>query len=501
MRTFIHSLCLASTLLVSLPIHAQLTDHPFASPVPVEWVGLPRTDGLSLRFQPFIGVGDWPVDLVRGDYWAAGVPVNPAEHLFYLSDHIPPFLLLQVSGHAGPFGLHIEIPVQKEYLSRATYPSTNYLSDSLAGAFDITHYSFDMTFPHTAYLYYASEPFYFAAGRFPLKWGRARYPLTISPSTYQDNLTASWQGGAFRYTFHVISSSPLLGNSEEDIQTHCYDYLSEGRIFSDPYKTIAAHRLDLLGPLWRVGVGEINIIGGKAPDLLDVSPLMYYHNTYGEGYSNVVFALDGDLTLWDSLTIYGEASFDDADVPLTEAGVDYKPGAYGFNFGLEWNQPGWQVWAEYDYTSEWMYVTSYLPYLHVNVRHFYIDNYTSPSRILVDYPLGFTYGPDAQMASVGGSFNGTEIACGLVYNVLIKGTVKDGDEVRWKWFWDGWPESVRSADTTKVDPSALPPGPGQVYHILTLQASWREFSLWGRMVAGAEWRWFAGISWKRVWSK
>lgn len=41
----------------------------------------------------------------------------------------------------------------------------------------------------------------------------------------------------------------------------------------------------------------------------------------------------------------------------------------------------------------------YLPYLRFNIRKFKINNYPG-ARYLMDYPLGFAYGPDATITAL-----------------------------------------------------------------------------------------------------
>lgn len=69
-------------------------------------------------------------------------------------------------------------------------------------------------------------------------------------------------------------------------------------IYSKPYKTIAAHRFDFFGLSdfsGRIGISETNLTGGKAANLIDISPVMFLHNTWGRNYSNVTGGVDFSL--------------------------------------------------------------------------------------------------------------------------------------------------------------------------------------------------------------
>ncbi|WP_129409484.1 hypothetical protein [Marinitoga lauensis] len=61
------------------------------------------------------------------------------------------------------------------------------------------------------------------------------------------------------------------------------------------------------------------------------------HNTYGEGYSNALFAVDGEIVPIAGFKIYGEFAMDDYVVPLTEAGAEsYKPTAFAWGYGIQY---------------------------------------------------------------------------------------------------------------------------------------------------------------------
>jgi len=167
-----------------------------------------------------------------------------------------------------------------------------------------------------------------------------------------------------------------------------------------------------------------------------------YHNTYGEGYSNVTGGSDFELIFGKVFRIYGEIVFDDIVEP-GETPESYKPAAQAFSLGSEVNFDRFKLWVEYSEASEWMYVTNYLPYLSISVRKFILQD-RPWARYLVDYPVGFLFGPDAKLLSFGfeWEFSNFPGSIALEYKRLVKGTVNDNGSVRWKWFWDRWPRNV-----------------------------------------------------------
>lgn len=398
-----------------------------------------------------------------------GYPTNPAENVFYLFDNIKPFFEISLFYNFQNLVLYTNIPFQKEIISKVKDPSTNFfLVDEKP--------TFDMNGPENFLLGYISDNIFLAIGRFPLHWGDSKYPISISDTTFQDNITFSTKNNFFKYTYHLISSYPLLSSYEQEVQRKYFEKHTPSTNFFEPVKTIAAHRFDFFIDNFRIGIGEINVVGGKIPDIIDINPLMFFHNTYGEGYSNVLSSIDFNVKV-SNISIYGEFCLDDINGP-TEVGTNYKPDAYGYNFGMFLDYKPFNVWIEYDFTSEWMYITNYLPYLRVNVRHFYIDNNNNnnsfPSRSLMDYPLGFRYGPDATMISLGFSFSKSNFKVTTEFNFLVKGMVIDDSngKIRWKWFWDSWSGNVNPTPESSVINTF-----DQVYNIFSIEFSYKFLSL------------------------
>jgi hypothetical protein len=143
----------------------------------------------------------------------------------------------------------------------------------------------------------------------------------------------------------------------------------------------------------------------------------------------------------------------------------------GLTWGGRYNFGDFTFWLEYDHISEWMYVTNYLPYLRINVRQFHLNN-GGTGRLLVDYPLGFMYGPDAKMFSLGVDGSLLDISISAEYNYLVKGTVVDDTTIRWKWFWDTWTGNVY-----EDAPDPLPKGPDETYHIFSLSFEGKYFEV------------------------
>ncbi len=452
---------------------------PYGSlPVPANWLNLDNQQSTKEIVKTEINfalyTADWSSSIVTkySGWW--GVPANPAENVFYLSEDIPPFINIILDYKVGDFALYLELPFEKEYTNKLVTLSdhTNVPFNPL-NPLDISKLSVDLNFPRMGYIYYSNDNLYLSIGRFPLKWGDAKYPVHISPTTYQDNLTFTIKFPTMIYTFHAIASYPLLSNQEYDIQRNYSDQHTSGRYFYEPSKYIIAHRFDFYGNVGdvktRFGLGELNVVGGKHLDLIDINPILIFHNTYGEGYRNVTGSLDFSI-LWNSLKIYGEYVLDDVVGP-TETGSGYKPGASSYNIGAQYDFGEFSIWAEYDEIGEWMYVTNYLPYLRINVRHFDLENNLG-GRFMFDYPLGFTYGPDAKMFSAGLNGKIQDLSFEVVYNMLTKGLVDDNGTIRWKWFWDSWAGNVSESGATTPEKAGE-----RTYNIFSVKANWKNITL------------------------
>ena len=481
-------------ILISVSLHANLVYYSIGdqnvgiTPIPSEWVGTgDESSGgankeFTIKFVPTFYIAQWEDTFVQPKIYGGPAgwyyPTSPANPTFYLQDELPSFLEFAFNYKIDGFTLFMAVPVEQEYRARLIKLDTmnNFVTDTY----------FDINFPEYAYLYYATPKVYASIGRNPIKWGNAKYPVTISPTTSLDNLTLSIKFPNTIFTFHAITSNVELCNAELQIQQNFADNQSDARgPYNLPAKNIFAHRLDFYGNIfaadYRIGVGELNLVGGRFPDILDLSPALIYHNTFGTGYSNVIGSADFDLT-YGGTKLYGEFALDDFEAPSTEGGSNYKPTAYGYNLGISQSfGADFNIWAERSFTSQWMYTTNYLPYLRFNIRKFKINNYPG-ARYLMDYPLGFAYGPDATITALGmqGQIGEIDLQYSLEYDYLVKGQVNDGGVVRWRWFWDGWTNNVSS--TNGSTPTSAEKTEDAIYHILYAEIDWKNIEVFSKIV-------------------
>lgn len=262
----------------------------------------------------------------------------------------------------------------------------------------------DMNFPRNGYLRYSNENFFLQLGRTKLRWGPSEFPLTISDSSpYFDNISFSYRfdyakNRSLTYSYSLISVDPDLTATESYLQSK---NVSNGVIYNEPSKTIVAHRLDFrLGKNFRVGLGELNLVGGKVINLQDMSPLIIFHNIYSASYQNVLGSLDFSWTFVPNFMFYGEVAFDDIRLPSES---EESPMEYGLSLGGRFtsNVSNGKFVAdiEFSHTSDWMYNCRAKPYLKFSNRIVMMSNFPAEMNFF-DYPVGFKYGQSADMLSV-----------------------------------------------------------------------------------------------------
>ncbi|HDP77504.1 MAG TPA: hypothetical protein ENN47_04815 [Mesotoga infera] len=357
-------------------------------------------------------------------------------YLRYRYDTLKPWLVLgfmsEVTNNVLGF-VNLDIP--KDYRSYISHgkgfdskPYMNFPVELFEGKLE----ALDMSWPTFGYVSYANESLYASLGRYKVAWGPMRNGLMISDaSSYYDNISASyttslWKDGRFTYSFLVITPTSLLNSEEWQKQGKIWD-LNQRRAYTEGAKTIIGHRFDVKFADWgRVGAGELNVVGGKHPDLNDANPFIIFHNTYGEDFSNVMASLDFSLVPFKGVEVYGEIAIDDVSFGSTEAGARGKPTALAYGGGLRYAVDLGEMLllasAEVYHADTWMY-NRWQP-LQTFTNRIYTKSELPGSRDFTDYPLGFKYGPDLNGFSVMANLimiNGLSIS--FVYDYFKQGEV------------------------------------------------------------------------------
>jgi len=371
-----------------------------------------KGNGISFRVSPFFYSGNFEGKTKTGWF----VLSDPPWENFYLYENTPPLFSVILEGNVGDLSFYTEIPFNNNYnyFYKESLNNIPPLWKEIASP--------DSNFPYTAYGVYDGDSFYAVIGRSKIRWGSSEFPVAISDvSPYFNHFTFSTKG-KIQYTFHLVSINPVLTEDEWEKQSTFVpvnaDPLSP---YTEKVKTLAAHRLDFhIRENLRLGVGELTMIGGKYPDLFAVSPFSIWHNNYNEGYTNSMAVLDFSYVPLKGWEIHGEFALDDL-VGTTEN--ESKPTACAFNVGARkvFSAGGLRgvLGVEYVLATKFVYNT-FLPYLKFNNRFLYLTNFPS-SRTIVDYPVGFAFGPDARIFNVSLDLFSGDLSVGVDAFYLVKG--------------------------------------------------------------------------------
>lgn len=284
-----------------------------------------------------------------------------------------------------------------------------------------------MTFPREGYLSWAGENISFTAGRLKTGIGLGDENLVLNgQALWYDNIQFSWWSEKFKFFTLVGSSSSHLSDGEWEVQQYNWDDINnhdDSAQADIPLKMFTYHRFEWKPvPRFGVGITEMQMIGGKVPDLFNLLPMAIWHNTYSAAVTNVMFQADVWALPLDGLLLYGEFLIDDMQSAV-ESG-ESKPNCLAWELGalytLPIDVPGWMffVSGEYSHADRWTY-TRWQPYLTMYQRQVSSGGHSG-----LDTPLGHSEGGDVD--SFGVSFGAVTERGGRVelgYTYLVKGPV------------------------------------------------------------------------------
>lgn len=255
----------------------------------------------------------------------------------------------------------------------------------------------NMEAPRESYLSLSIPHANLALGRFKSGIGHGYFGSTFlnGKAPFYDQVRATYYSDFLKFYYILGSSASLLDQKEAVVQNNpnwdSYNYDHE--IFDNPVKMFAYHGLEVHPADWvTIGIGEMNIIGGKFPDLNMINPVGIWHNTYTAGASNVMMRLDASVVPFRGLLLFGEFAMDDLVLPGLEEATS-KPTSLAWQVGAKYvlpfsNDIKHAVGVEFTHVDPWTYAR-WQPYLTMYQRIILQGGYA-----WVDVPLGFTYGSD-----------------------------------------------------------------------------------------------------------
>ena len=266
----------------------------------------------------------------------------------------------------------------------------------------------DENFPYRGYINYRNGPSEFTMARDKLQLGPGRWSsLSVNKNVpYFDYVKGKLDFTWFAFSSYLIRLNPILSSSEslelESMQAGENPEVN-ARVetpFSEKSKHLAVHKLFLSPFPWiSFSVAELNMIGGRTPQLTDFNPVIIFHNNFEEGCNNQSLSATLRLVPLPGILLYGEYYLYDA-VVADEKNPSYKPGASAYQSGftlLSDNYlnigPGrFRLDGEFSLVDPWCYARWYDLKKYTS-RFVYVET-GAHTRNWADYPLGYYLGPD-----------------------------------------------------------------------------------------------------------
>jgi len=293
--------------------------------------------------------------------------------------------------------------------STAKYAGQN----GITGFWDPAAYASYWTFPDEGYLAWSGNNLTLAAGRLETGIGLGKTNIMLNGrARWYDKMQFSWWSDRFRLFSLWGTSSSFLDDKEYAIQTYSalsdddtswgwdtvnnHDAATQTTV---PLKLFSYHRVEFK-PFARIGFGftEMQLVGGKAPDLTNLLPTVFWHNTYSAGVSNVMLQADVWAVPLAGILVYGEFLMDDSKAP-SETGAA-KPNCWGWELGAAYVLPvasrNWRysLAAEYNHIDKWTY-NRWQPYLTMYQRQMTTGGWNG-----FDIPLGHPEGGDVDQGGL-----------------------------------------------------------------------------------------------------
>lgn len=269
---------------------------------------------------------------------------------------------------------------------------------------------FDFNFPVRSYIAFGNRDLQLFLGRDKLKFGPGQKgSLMISPeSTFFNQLALSYENPHFKATIFFISLESYLTDDEKNELETFINSGSDlvptgnfGKDISDQSKSLTGHRFELR-PLDNLTISftDMLVLGGRFPNFEDIPPTMFYHNVYGENYSNVMIGFDFFWVPVQDLGIYGEFIIDDIRNSYEESFS--VPTSLGYLGGIRYNLP-WlpgrlTLSVEGALIDQFTY-RRWHPYTDFFTRRKFLSTSIMENRYL-DSPIGFFLGPDSMFLSI-----------------------------------------------------------------------------------------------------
>ncbi len=286
---------------------------------------------------------------------------------------------------ASSFYALMQLDVRKEPIILSEDPS--YLLNLPASFGEV-----DYQFPRRAFLSVGGPHWNVQFGRDAASWGNGVTGnfLLSNALEYHDYLRATTFWRNFKYHAMFIN---LESWNPDTIKRQ-----------SDLYRSYLLHRIEarLFGVL-NLAVTEGISLEGKYQELRYFNPFMIFHNWFlNDKYGNIIFGLEGELTVFDGLFVYGQYVLDQrtSKFERDRYGAGAEPDSLGYLAGVSGRFPigDGHLYANVEgvLTTPWLYIISGQPDFTEERKR--ITNYLG-RKYLESKPLGYVYGPDTMLVN------------------------------------------------------------------------------------------------------
>ncbi|MBN2440514.1 MAG: hypothetical protein JXJ04_04195, partial [Spirochaetales bacterium] len=334
-----------------------------------------------------------------------GSPVLDKEYLdfraMYEVNNIPSILTFGLIANYGGFALLLQPELRAG--------NSNLLEDYHLTNFPSELVLIDNTFPRRGIVTYYKSPIEARFGRGKLHVGPGKWS-TLGLTQYMpyfDYAKARFFHEWFSLSAYLISLNPTITINESDYLEDMYENdtnpesnaIKNGKSYIERSKHLAVTDI-LISPLpwFLIRISQMNLVGGRDPDISDFNPLMVFHNLYKEGTYSVPLSVSATVAPYKGIKLYADYYFYDLELG-DETGISSNPGGAAYQGGFTFLStpffkagPGrFRLDGEISYVEPWVYGKFY------SLRQFdsliiYPESYVG--RFWVEYPLGFYLGPD-----------------------------------------------------------------------------------------------------------
>jgi hypothetical protein len=135
---------------------------------------------------------------------------------------------------------------------------------------------------------------------------------------YTEGIQYTFEGTIAQYSFSAFSLNSWLsqnnpnGENELYLQENNKAINQKGRSYNESIRTLFYHSIHFNLNYFKIGFKETALIGGKVPGFAQISPFTFWHNNYGDGYTNTVTSINIHSTFFDKkLRLLAEFAMDD----------------------------------------------------------------------------------------------------------------------------------------------------------------------------------------------